>query len=130
MELVDLLTTKLGVTEGQAKGGAGLILKRAKDNLGKEDFAKISGAAPEIEAIIKDMPATDNTVIGEVEKMFSIFGRKVGNIGSMASLRAGFFNLRLNAEMIEKFNSIILEFVRNLGGNSARTLLEKGLAAE
>jgi hypothetical protein len=130
MELIDVLSKNLGVTEEQAKGGAGLILKRAKDVVGTIEFVKISGAAPEIDLIIRDLPATDNTVIGEVEKMFSIFGRKVGNVGSAAGLRAGFWKLGLNAEMIEKFQVTIKTFVQSKGGESATNVLEKGYSIE
>lgn len=34
MELIDQLTKSLGVTEDQAKGGAGMLFKHAKGNLG------------------------------------------------------------------------------------------------
>lgn len=130
MELVDLLTKNLGISPEQARGGAGLVLKRAKDNLGAEDFSKISAAAPQVDILISFLPATGDSVIGEVEKLFSIFGKKAGNVGSAARVRAGFFKLGLNAEMIEKFEKVILAFVQDKGGDGAGKLMEKGLAAE
>jgi hypothetical protein len=130
MELIDLISKNLGVTEEQARTGAGLILKRAKDSLGVTEFAIISSKAPDLEIIVRDTPATDNTVVGEVEKMFSIFGRKMGNLGSAAGVRAGFFKAGLKAELIEKFEKTILTFVQNKAGDSARISLEKGIAAE
>ena len=128
MEIIDLLTNKLTVTEDQAKGGAGLILKRAKDNLGAEEFGKISAAAPDLELLIRDLPATDSTVVGEVEKMFSIFGRKMGNLGSAAGVRAGFLKLSLNAGMIERFETIIQSYVQSKAGDPAMRSFEKGLS--
>ncbi|PPD59121.1 DUF2780 domain-containing protein [Dehalogenimonas etheniformans] len=130
MELVDLLICKLGVTEAQAKGGAGLILKRAKDALGDKEFAGISSMASDLSTLVRDLPATDNTVMGEVEKMFSIFGRKLGSLGSAAGVRTGFLKLGLHAEMIEKFERIILDFVKGKSGDTARMSLEKALSLD
>ena len=130
MEIIDQLMKKLAITESQAKGGAGLILKRVKDNLGAEAFAKISAAAPDLELLVRDLPATDNTVVGEVEKMFSIFGRKMGNLGSAAGVRAGFLKLGLSAGMIEKFENTIQSYVRSKSGDSAMKSFEKALSIE
>ncbi len=130
MEIIDQLMKKLAITESQAKGGAGLILKRVKDNLGGEEFGKISAAAPDLELLVRDLPATDNTVVGEVEKMFSIFGRKMGNLGSAAGVRAGFLKLGLNAGMIDKFETMIQTYVQSTGGNSATSSFEKALSLE
>ena len=130
MELIDLLTEKLGITEVQAKAGAGLILKRAKDNLENDEFSNISSKTPDVEILVRDLPASDNTVIGEVEKMFSIFGRKMGNLGSAAGVRAGFLKLGLNAGMIEKFEGIMLAFFQGKGGDSARDSFQKALSLE
>ena len=130
MELIDLLTKNLGVTEEQAKTGAGLILKRVKDVLGVTEFAAISSKSPDLELIVRDTPATDNTVIGEVEKMFSIFGRRMGTLGSAAGVRAGFFKLGLKAEMIEKLEKTILTFVQNKAGESAKFSFEKAFSLD
>ena len=130
MEIIELLTKKLAITESQAKGGTGLILKRVKDNLGAEEFGKISASAPDLELLVRDLPATDNTVVGEVEKMFSIFGRKIGNLGSAAGVRAGFLKLGLNAGMIEKFEAIIRSYIRSTSGDSAMKSFEKALSLD
>ena len=42
LELVNLLTRQLSVTEKQAEGGAGSIFQVAKNNLSAEDFSKIA----------------------------------------------------------------------------------------
>jgi len=41
MELVDLLSSQVGVTTHQAEGGAGSIFQLAKQNLSVEDFASV-----------------------------------------------------------------------------------------
>ena len=42
MEFISLLTKNLGVNESQAKGGAGLIFKLAKEKLSGADFAQVA----------------------------------------------------------------------------------------
>ena len=42
-ELIQQLMSGAGVDEKQAKGGAGMILKLAKDKMGSGDFGKLAG---------------------------------------------------------------------------------------
>ena len=46
MELIQQLTQSLDVDETQAKGGAGLIFKMAKEQLADGDFATVASAIP------------------------------------------------------------------------------------
>ena len=46
MELVQLITENLGVDQGQAEGGLGLILKHAKEKLAAGDFSKVADLIP------------------------------------------------------------------------------------
>jgi uncharacterized protein YidB (DUF937 family) len=54
-ELITQLVSQLGVQEGQAKGGAGLLLKLAQSKLGG-DFSKVSAAVPGLQDLIKSAP--------------------------------------------------------------------------
>ena len=49
MELTDILTKSLGVSQNQAQGGAGLLFKLAKDKLGAGDSSKVASAVPGVE---------------------------------------------------------------------------------
>jgi hypothetical protein len=124
MELIDLLTKNLGVTETQAKGGAGLLFKQAQGKLGSTDFSKVSAAVPGIDTLIKAAPASGGGGLG---KIFSIFGGKKSGVGDLASLAGGFSKLGLKGDMIGKFVPIILSFVQGKGGDGVKSLLEKAL---
>ncbi|MDX1764807.1 MAG: DUF2780 domain-containing protein, partial [bacterium] len=52
MELLNMLVQNLGVNEEQAKGGAGLLFKMAKEKLGDGDFSQIASAVPEMDEMI------------------------------------------------------------------------------
>jgi hypothetical protein len=117
VELVDVLTKNLGVSETQAQGGAGLLFKLAKDKLGKGDFSKVSSAVPGIDGLISAAPGSGG-ILGGVGKMF-------GGGGGLASLAGGFSKLGLDSGMIGKFIPIILSFVQSKGGEGVKGLLEK-----
>lgn len=118
MELVDLLTKNLGVSETQAQGGAGLLFKLAKEKLSGGDFGKVAAAVPGVDKLIGAAPSAG--VLGGLGKMF-------GGAGGLASLAGGFTKLGLDSGMIGKFVPIILSFVQSKGGDAVKGILEKAL---
>ncbi|PPD58088.1 DUF2780 domain-containing protein [Dehalogenimonas etheniformans] len=123
MELLDQLTTKLGVSESQAKGGVGLLFKQAKERLTASDFSKVSASVPGVDSLIKAAPSSTSNS-GVFGKIFSAFS---GNKGGVLELAGGFSKLGLNSSMISKFIPIILAFVQSKGGDGVKGLLEKAL---
>jgi hypothetical protein len=121
MELTDLLTKDLGVNETQAQGGAGLILKLAKDKLGPNEYSQIAAVVPEIEKLLSAAPSGGGGLLGGFGKILG------GEAGGLASLAGGFSKLGLNSSMVIKFIPIILQFVEGKGGASLKALLESAL---
>lgn len=126
MELIQQLVSQLGVQEGQAKGGAGLIFKQAKSALGGGEFAKVAQAVPGVEGLINDAPKGGGAM-GAIGGLASKFGGKAGAMGGMAALASGFSKLGLDRGMIGKFVPIVLSYVQGEGGDGARNVLEKAL---
>ena len=120
MELVDLLTKNLGVTEAQAQGGSGLIFKQAKEKLSAGDYSKVAAAVPGIDSLIGAAPADGGGMLGGIGKM-------LGGGGGLASLAGGFSKLGLSADMVGKFVPVILSFVQSKGGDQVKGILEKVL---
>ncbi len=118
MELTDLLTKGLGVSEAQANGGAGLLFKLAKDKLGAGDFSKVSAVVPGMDSLLGAAPAAGGGMLGGISKMF-------GGAGGLASLAGGFSKLGMDGSMVSKFVPIILQFVQSKGGDGVKGLLEK-----
>jgi hypothetical protein len=56
MELVQQLVSQLSIQEGQAKGGAGLLFKQAKEILGGGEFPQLAQKVPGAESLINDAP--------------------------------------------------------------------------
>jgi hypothetical protein len=121
-ELITQLVSQLGVQEGQAKGGAGLLLKLAQSKLGG-DFSKVSAAVPGLQDLIKSAPEAGGAgkLLGSLAG--ALGGGKAGGLADLASLAGGFSQLKLDPQMISKFVPIIMSFVQSKGGQEAVKLL-------
>ena len=121
MGLVDLLSSRLGVSKGQAEGGAGSIFQLAKQNLSVEDFSSIAKAVPGIDQMMGAAPKMEgsSSKLGGISSM-------MGNskLSGMAGLTSSFEKLGLNGDMVGKFTPIILDYVKNKGGEHAMNLLK------
>lgn len=127
MELIEELTKNLGVSETQAKGGAGLIFNLAKDKLGSDGFSKVSSAVPGIDTMMEAAPASKGGALGALGGLASGFGGKAGGLGALAGLAGGFSKLGMDGSMISKFVPVILSFVKGKGGDAPKGILEKVL---
>jgi hypothetical protein len=123
MGLVDLLSSQLGVTKDQAKGGAGSIFQLAKQNLSVEDFSGLAKAVPGIDQMIGAAPKMEKSS-SSLGNISSMMGSK---LGGMAGLTSSFEKLGLSGEMVNKFTPIILDYVKNKGGEHAMNLLKGAL---
>lgn len=125
-ELIGQLVQQLGVQEGQAKGGAGLLLKLAQDKLGG-DFGKVAQAIPGAQDLIKGAPEAGGAakLLGGLAS--AIGGGKAGGLADLASLASGFSQLKLDSGMIQKFVPVIIGFVQSKGGKDVVALLMKVL---
>jgi len=124
MGLVDLLSSQLGVTKGQAEGGAGSIFKKKKKNLSVEDFSSIAKAVPGIDQMLGAAPKMEgsSSSLGNISSMMDS-----NKLGGMAGLTSSFEKLGLSGEMVSKFTPIILDYVKNKGGEHAMNLLKGAL---
>jgi hypothetical protein len=127
MELIQQLVSNLGVDEEQAKGGAGLLFKLAKDKLGTGEFSQVADVVPGINEFIGSAPSESGGLLGAIGGLASAFGGKAGGLGELANLAGGFSKLGLDSGMIGKFVPIILAFVQAKGGDIIKTLLEQVL---
>jgi hypothetical protein len=123
MEILTMLTEQLGITEDQAKGGAGAIFSMAKEKLGEADFSKIADVVPGMDNLLGAAPESGG-LAGAIGGLASKFGGGAGAIGSLAGLAGAFKSLDLDSDMVGKFVPIILSFVQAKGGDSVKSLLE------
>jgi len=126
MELLQILTQQLGISDDQAKGGSGLLFKLAKEKLGSDDFSKVASAIPGIDDLLSAAPKSGG-LAGAIGGLASSLGGNAGQLGNLASLAGGFKKLDLDSGMVGQFIPIILSFVQSKGGDTVKALLEKAM---
>lgn len=121
-DLIAQLVSQLGVQEGQAKGGAGLLLKLAQSKLGG-DFGKVAQAIPGAQEMIGAAPEAGGAakLLGGLAG--ALGGGKAGGLADLASVAGGFSQLKLDPSMIGKFVPVILSFAQSKGGQEVFKLL-------
>ena len=131
MELVRVLVDSLGVSEDQAQGGAGLLFKLAQDKLGDGEFAQIADIVPGLDDMLAAAPGDGGGgLMGAVGGLMSSLGGGAGNLGALATLAGGFDKLGLDSGMIGRFVPVLLDFVRDRGGDGVADMLGKVLSGE
>jgi hypothetical protein len=124
MGLVDLLSSKLGVTKDQAAGGAGSLFQLAKQNLSVKDFSSVAKAVPGIDQMLGAAPKVEGST-SSLGKISSMVGSN--KLGGMSGVTSSFEKLGLSGDMVSKFTPIILDYVKNKGGEHAMSLLKGAL---
>ena len=122
-KLVGQLVDLLGVTQPQAEGGAGAILKAAKDKMTTGDYSQLLNAVPGIDSLVSSAPAGG----GLAGKASSLLGSSSGSMQGTAGLADSFSSLGLSPDMVGKFTDVILDYVQSEGGQQAMALLKNAL---
>ncbi len=126
MELIKLLTDQLGISDEQARGGAGLLFNLAKEKLGSGEFGQITAHLPEADHLADSAPGSGMLGSALSGLASSLSGGK-SDLGDLAGLVGGFAKLGLDADMLGKFVPIVLSFVKGKGGDAVHNILSKVL---
>ena len=126
MELIKILTEQLGVSQDQAQGGAGLLFKLAKDKMSSDEFSQVAGHVPGLENLVESAP--DSGMLGSALSGLasSLSGGETGP-GGLAGLVGGFTKLGLDSDMIGKFVPIIMNYLKDKGGESLAGIISNAL---
>ena len=126
LELVELLVKNLGITTQQAEGGAGSIFNAAKQDMGVEDFKKVTTAMPEVEPLMAAAPKIEkgSGTLGGISSMLS---KDTGSLGKMANLYDSFSKLGLSEDMVGQFIPLISDYAKSKGGETVSNLLKTAL---
>ncbi len=126
MDLINMLTQNLGISDSQAEGGTGLLLDLAKKQLAGGDFSKIASAIPNADTLMKNAPEASGlgSMLGGLGGML---GGKAGNLGNLAALAGGFSKLDMDGDMIKKFLPVVMSYLKEQGGDEVEGILKKFL---
>ncbi|MEJ0034748.1 MAG: DUF2780 domain-containing protein [Gammaproteobacteria bacterium] len=106
--LMKMLTSQLGVTENQAKGGVGSYLTLAKEKLAKGDFDKVAALVPGA-----------STYIDSAKKL----GAVAGPLGNLAGLNGALGKLGMKPETVSQFAPTVTNYLGKAGGGGVQTAL-------
>ena len=110
--LTSLLTSKLGITQNQAEGGVGSILKLAQEKLAKGDFDKVANSIPGAQKYL--------------DKAKSL-GAFTGSVGNLAGLNGALGKLGIPPETAQKLVPYVTNYVGKIGGSKVGALLKSAL---
>jgi hypothetical protein len=121
-DLIQTLTSQLGISGEQATGGAGALFDYAKKNLSADDFGSIAKGIPAMDSMLMMAPEPENS--SAMAKAGNMLGGADSSLGGMAGLAASFESLGLNADMVNKFVPIVSDYVGKMSGDQAMQLLQ------
>jgi hypothetical protein len=122
-DLLTELSQKLNINESQARGGAAILFKAAKDKLGSAEFQRMLGSVPGLDALVQQAPKSGGGLLGGLASLAG------GNAALLATIVSGFSNLRMGADQAQKFVPIILDNLRTKVGAETVDKLEQTLRA-
>lgn len=114
-DLIRKITKDLGVSRDQARGGVVALLRAGQQNLSPTDFRAFVADVPGADKLLKNAPPPSalSSLAGGIG---SLFGGRQSAAGRWAGLAASFAELGVDIDTAKKFGPIVIEHVRQHGG--------------
>lgn len=125
MELLNQIVSTLGVSEDQAAGGTGLLMKLVKDNLGGGDFQKVLGAEPQLSSLMEQAPDSGGGLMGMAGGLLSSMGND--KLAGFAEIAGGLQKLGLEKETLMQFAPLVLNYFQQQDKGDIASLIQKAL---
>ena len=126
-DLIGALTKEIGATPTQASGAAGALFGLAKTRLKPEEFAKVAGAVPGMDALLAAAPAVAGTAGSGAAGALAKATGGASALGGLASVAPAFEKLGLKPEMAMKAVPVLTNYVTQSGGAEVASLLAGAL---
>jgi len=120
-DLVNLLTTDLGISTDQAKGGAGALFNYAKESLSDDEFGQVANAVPDMNGYLDAIPALGGG------KSTGMLGKVTETLVGMPAVTAAFEKLGLSQDMVGLFTPLLVNYVDKKGGEAVSGLLSNAI---
>lgn len=112
--LTGMLASKLGVTQNQAEGGVGSMLKLAQEKLSAGDFDQVAKAIPGAQKYLDKAKA---------------LGAYTGALNNLGGLNGALSKLGIPPETAAKFVPAVTNYVGKIGGSKTGALLKSALGS-
>jgi hypothetical protein len=115
-DLIRKLTKDLGVSRDQARGGLVALLRTGQQNMSRPDFEQFVADIPGADKLLRNAPA-QSTLSSLAGGLGSLLGGRSG-AGRWAGLAASFSELGIDLDTAKRFGPIVIEYVRQHGGEN------------
>lgn len=115
-DLIRKLTKDLGVSRDQARGGLVALLRTGEQNMSRPDFEQFVAEIPGADKLLRNAPA-QSTLSSLAGGLGSLLGGRSG-AGRWAGLAASFNELGIDLDTAKRFGPIVIEYVRQHGGEN------------
>ncbi len=114
--LIKKLVKDLGVTKKQAEGGLVALLRAGQQNLSRKDFEAFVADVPGADKLLKNAPPP-SALSSLAGGLGSLLGGR-NSPGRWAGLAASFTELGVDLDTARKFGPIVIDHVRDHGGEA------------
>ena len=115
-DLIRKLIKDLGVSRNQARGGLVALLRAGQQNMSRPDFEQFVADIPGADKLLRTAPA-QSTLSSLAGGLGSLLGGRSGP-GRWAGLAASFTELGVDLDTAKRFGPIVIEYVREHGGEN------------
>lgn len=115
-DLIRKLTKDLGVSRDQARGGLVALLREGQRNMSRPDFEEFVADIPGADKLLRNAPA-QSTLSSLAGGLGSLLGGR-STAGRWAGLAASFTELGIDLDTAKRFGPIVIEYVREHGGEN------------
>lgn len=124
--LVNILVDQLGINSQQALGGAGSIFALAQQRMKPADFMQLSSSVPGMDRYLSSVPASTSS-ISWLSSEAELMGEQTSRRSNLGALTGSFQTLGMDANMINQFVPVVLQYVQTESGPAAMNLLQNAL---
>ncbi|MCK5857316.1 MAG: DUF2780 domain-containing protein [Bacteroidales bacterium] len=119
--LIDMLVSKLGVSEQQANAGTGILLNYLQSQVSEDEFSTVSDGVED--GADSYMRAAEES--GAYKSSVSSFGKSTSSInapGLLGNTSEAFKKLGMKSDLIPQFGDIIISYLKEKGKEQAMNI--------
>lgn len=124
--LLESVTSNLGVTSEQAKGGIAALVNYAKQNISEEQFAMLAEKVPGLDSIMEYVPVVKEAASGGLSGLMDKAASYNESLGQLNDLNKQFESLGLDTAMIKGYADQAKAYLDTPQGQEAKKLLTDG----
>lgn len=125
--LLNSVTSNLGVTNEQAKGGMAALVNYAKQNVSEEQFAMLAEKVPGLDSVMKYLPVVKEASSGGLSGLMDKAASYNESLGQLNQLNKQFETLGLDTAMIKGYADQASQYLDTPKGQEAKKLLADSL---